>query len=325
LRFFGTGNANDNLRIDLEGTTQIAAANGQTWAYSLYAKAISGTIPSAAFIFLERNIVGSSVTVGGSNFTPTSTLTRFNSIRTLNGGATVAFVQPSLFFAIVNGATYDFTIRIAAPQMELGAYATSYIPTTTAAVTRIADLANKSGISSLIGQTEGTIYTEVYIGQLQGAVARTFIDIGSTSNRIFLGFTTASSNTIRLQIDTALASAMVDFRAVVSSAGTIKVAAAYKDGDCALYVNGVAGTIVSNGSISFTTLANLVLGQTISGTALLNDSIAQAALFKTRLTNAQLVDLTGGRIYYNPVEAYYAYYLTPEIPSAVITSVNSFF
>jgi hypothetical protein len=45
-------------------------------------------------------------------------------------------------------------------QLEAGAYATSYIPTLGAAVTRGADACSKTGISSLIGQTEGTIFLE---------------------------------------------------------------------------------------------------------------------------------------------------------------------
>jgi hypothetical protein len=43
-------------------------------------------------------------------------------------------------------------------QLELGAYPTSYIPTLGAAVTRGADSCSKTGISSLIGQTQGTLF-----------------------------------------------------------------------------------------------------------------------------------------------------------------------
>ena len=136
------------------------------------------------------------------------------------------------------------------------------------------------------------MFVEVNLSQLQGSVARTFMDIGSTNNRVFLGFTSVASNTMRLQIDTSTGAGAVDFRSVVSSAGTIKVAAAYKTGDCALYVNGVAGTLVANFPISFTTISNLFLGQTISSTAPLGDGVAQAALFPTRLTNAELAELT---------------------------------
>jgi hypothetical protein len=45
-------------------------------------------------------------------------------------------------------------------QLEAGAYATSYIPTLGAAVTRGLDACSKTGISSLIGQTEGTLFVE---------------------------------------------------------------------------------------------------------------------------------------------------------------------
>jgi hypothetical protein len=290
LRYNGTANAT-TVTIWFETTTQIAAVTGQTWTNSAYVKLISGTANGFQLTSREQDAAGATLRTGSQSITPTSTLQRFTYTRT-NDGTGTAFVRPSIWVTFTVGATYDFTIRIAAPQMELGAYATTFIPTTTAAVTRLADLANKSGISSLIGQTEGTMYTEVYIGQLQGAVARTFIDVGTANNRIFLGFTGGASNTVRLQIDTAAGAGAVDFRAVVSSSGTIKVAAAYKNGDCALYVNGVAGTQILNNSFSFTTLSNLVLGQTISGTALLNDSIAQAALFPTRLTNAQLAAIT---------------------------------
>ena len=45
-------------------------------------------------------------------------------------------------------------------QIEAGSYPTSYIPTTSASVTRNADVISKTGISSLIGQTEGTLFWE---------------------------------------------------------------------------------------------------------------------------------------------------------------------
>jgi hypothetical protein len=59
-----------------------------------------------------------------------------------------------------NSITYAGTNGLAAGyfyglQLELGAYATSYIPTLGAAVTRGADSASKTGIASLIGQSEG--------------------------------------------------------------------------------------------------------------------------------------------------------------------------
>ncbi len=163
FRFFGTTNTADGIRIDLEGGTIIAAATGQTWAYSLYSKLISGTPPTTSFTFFERNSVGGGITSGNVAFAPTSTLTRFSATRTLSGGATVAFVQPSLNIATLISTAYDFTIRIAAPQMELGAYPTTYIPTTSATVTRIADSFSRNNIytNGLITSSGGTWFVEL--------------------------------------------------------------------------------------------------------------------------------------------------------------------
>ncbi len=181
-------------------------------------------------------------------------------------------------------------------QTETGSIATSYIPTTTTSGTRNADVISLSGaVSGCIGQTEGTIYAEVDIKQLPALNARTFIDVGSSGNRVFLGFTSLASNTLRLQIDAGVGgSACVDIRTVVANAGIIKVAVAYQSLNCALYVNGVQATnIQSNIAFSFTTaLSALFLGSTVSASAFVNDRIRAAALYTTRLTNAQLQALT---------------------------------
>jgi hypothetical protein len=65
-----------------------------------------------------------------------------------------------------NSITYAGTNGLAAGyfyglQLELGAYATSYIPTLGAAVTRGQDQAEKASISSLIGATEGTLFVDI--------------------------------------------------------------------------------------------------------------------------------------------------------------------
>lgn len=102
----------------------------------------------------------------------------------------------NIYIALANGLSYSvlgfFTssnsIYVWGAQLEAGANATSYIPTTTTAVTRNADVISKSGISDLIGQTQGTLYWE---GRLQGqsfsdGFVRTLLSIsdGTTNNRI---------------------------------------------------------------------------------------------------------------------------------------------
>jgi hypothetical protein len=294
IKLSGTAN-NTVATIAPESSTQIVAASGQTWTNSVYIKIISQPSPPSSYslAFREGTSGGSFVNSGSSAITPTTTLQRLSATRTLTG-ATTERVQPQINFALVSGSTYDFTVRIGWPQMEQSSVATSPIPTTTGSASRNADQIVASGalVSGLIGQTEGTIYAEVDVKALQGTVAKTFIDIGATNNRIFIGFTSLASNTIRLQIDTSANPARVDIRSTVSSAGIIKVAAAYQSGNCVLYVNGVAGTVSANDSLSFSTLSSVFIGQTIAGTAFLNDRIRPAALYTTRLTDAQLAELT---------------------------------
>ena len=52
-------------------------------------------------------------------------------------------------------------ISVAYAQLEVGSYATSYIPTQSATVTRNADVISKTGISSLINSEEGVLYAEI--------------------------------------------------------------------------------------------------------------------------------------------------------------------
>ena len=66
-------------------------------------------------------------------------------------------VIPKIFYSRrSNGDLYLYGLQVE----KNVSYPTSYIPTNGSAVTRVADSCSKTGISSLIGQTEGTIYAE---------------------------------------------------------------------------------------------------------------------------------------------------------------------
>ena len=183
------------------------------------------------------------------------------------------------------------TFYIWGAQLEAGAYPTTYIPTTTAAVTRLADAASKTGVSSLIGQTEGTLFVECQANRISSDVQNIELGDGTTNNRINIRLTIG--NTFQLVI--VQAGAVVYNQTSVSTFAqgqTIKIAAAYKSGDVTqVYVNGVsvasatAGTITGNFSAIYSASIGGTSGPFFS-------PIAQAAIFPTRLTNAQLAELT---------------------------------
>jgi hypothetical protein len=281
VRFNGTASAT-NLSLRFEGNTQVAASNGQTWTNATYIKRVAGDVLTGVLGFSLRDSGGGSIANVTSNITLSQTLQRFSVTQTISA-PTTAFIIPLFDFNVNIGQTYDFTIRIAAPQMELGAYATTWVPTTTAAVTRIADAASKTGISSLIGQTEGTVFVDLNLDARASfsyfviapnvASSITYIGIGITHNAL-------QAEVINSGIQVAIVSSN-------TATGRFKLAFAYKQNDFAFYVNGTLVGTDTSGTVP-----------TCSEIGLYNYSQVQmlkynqAALFKTRLTNAQLAQLT---------------------------------
>jgi len=204
FRFNGIANASGSLEIRSEAPTQIAALNSQVWTNSTYVKLVANPSPanSIGIGIYERNSVGTALTFGQQTITPTTSIARFTFTRTLVGGATVAFVQPSITFNLTTGATYDFTIRIAAPQMELGATATTFIPTTTAAVTRVLDAFVLDGLQSngILSNTGLTWYTKFSKRIGTGADAYPRLEDAASNNVI--GFST-TANTLQSSVRTA--------------------------------------------------------------------------------------------------------------------------
>jgi hypothetical protein len=176
-------------------------------------------------------------------------------------------------------------------QLETGSVATSYIPTTTAAVTRNADVVTVSGTASgSIGQTQGTIYAEVDIKNFTNGTRILAISDGTQANRIAILFNT--TNRIRLLV-TVTSSTQADINTATNQpAGIYKVAVAYALNDYVLYVNGTQ--IGTDTTALVPACSSIFLGtlETGSGLSSLNDRIRAAALYNTRLTNDQLAALT---------------------------------
>ena len=170
-------------------------------------------------------------------------------------------------------------------QIEAATYPTSYIPTLGASVTRGADACYKTGISSLIGQTEGTIFLE--IERKDGTDGEpVWLSDGTYNNYIY--FVTGNTNT--RFIGKTPAGLDWNFLLPPLSKGVHKIAGAYKQNDIVFYIDGVeAGT---------DTTANIppcsLLGLGYENGSVYNnaDPYKQVLLFKTRLTNAQLAELT---------------------------------
>lgn len=134
--------------IAIESAGAIAAANGQTWTHSVYARKIAGADPIGGWVVgLVGRDAAQALISGQSAITA---LTSGASLAVGRVSASFTFTDPLIAFAqprvtggsVAAGATMDITIRFGGNQFEQGAFATSLIPTFGAAATRAGDVAD---------------------------------------------------------------------------------------------------------------------------------------------------------------------------------------
>lgn len=171
-------------------------------------------------------------------------------------------------------------------QLEAGSYATSYIPTTSASVTRNADVISKTGISSLIGQTEGVMYFDLK-SIANNDFKRLSINGGSYVNSIFFDFD--NTNTLYAKVFNGGSAVATLIASGINIANRNKIAIAYKNNDFSFYVNGSQVASQSSGSIP-SGLANYEFS--LASNQIFEGNINTAALWKTRLSNSELSTLT---------------------------------
>jgi hypothetical protein len=209
-----------------------------------------------------------------------------------------ASLVPSAYYCIQNSttatraATYlgDGTsgLFIWGAQLELGAYPTSYIPTVASSVTRNADVISKTGISSLIGQTEGTMFLDAYYPQSTGNYETLFVL--NPSSGVGAGYVVIDrypDNKIVCEYNSGGSQAKIISSSTYVSQ-RLKIAFAYKANDFVAYVNGVQIGTDTSGLVNLT-LSDLTLNYIPNFST---GKINSAQLYKTRLSNSELSQLT---------------------------------
>lgn len=180
-------------------------------------------------------------------------------------------------------------VYIYGAQCELGAYPTSYIPTVASTVTRNADVISKTGISSLIGQTEGTIFIHLKNNSID-ATTKIILKLwdGTENNRIQLStfadvffFFIATGGTTQINLN---------YAPPILTNNKYKVAIKYASNSFKVFINGA--NVITNTSLSVPSTSALVFGNNgLSG--LFNSiNIDSTQLYKTALTDAECIALT---------------------------------
>jgi hypothetical protein len=171
-------------------------------------------------------------------------------------------------------------------QMEASSYPTSIIPTLGSAVTRLVDSAYKTGISSLIGQSEGTLYWEGYVTPAGGWNSLLSVEV---LGAVFINLRLDPSNQIQLGSGNLSSDIAITGSTPLSSGTYYKIAGAYKSGQNVLYVNGVQ---IGTSATTFTTPTLSEFRFNVWNVYDEQKRTAQALLFKTRLSNDTLARLT---------------------------------
>ena len=174
-------------------------------------------------------------------------------------------------------------------QIEQQSYPTSYIPTSGASSTRLADIANNSGNASLINSEQGTLYTEIATLANDGYKSIS-ISSGSNNDRVSISYNANGRLDANVKSG-GVYQATFYYTGVVNPNIQNKIALKYKLNDFSLWVNGVE---VATDSSGITPIGLNVLNFSPASASSENfyGKNKALAVYKTALTDEQLTALT---------------------------------
>lgn len=290
VRISGTPGATGNYQILFESAAQIVAANGEVWTVSLFTRLVGGSLSNLTMRVgvNENTSAGAFVTSGSNIFVPSAALARGVCTRTLNGGGTVARVQPLINFAVTSGLAVDVTLRVFQPQCEKLEFDSSPIVTSGAAATRAMDVCTLP-LGAWFNPLEGTFDVRATAPNGVQATAGTYAvlqaDDGGTGNRHVVG----RNNTRDGRCFTFSSGVL---QAAISASGTwgdgalAHLAFAYRQNDSAVAMNGSAVLTGAGGvPAGLTTLRLTANG---SGASSLPCRVRDLAYYNRRLSDAQV-------------------------------------
>jgi hypothetical protein len=185
-------------------------------------------------------------------------------------------------------------VAIWGSQCEAGTYPTSYIPTTSATVTRNADIVAKNAISNFIGQTEGIIFIDTKPLQilLSDGIQRALFNLNENFLSSNLFYLRRVNNDYLLSVNASgvsIASPII-YSYSNTNVDKLKIAIKYNSNSLKVFVNG-------NNTINLTisavpTTNNLAIGSNRFNTDMLDGSINSFQLYTIQLTDAECIALT---------------------------------
>jgi hypothetical protein len=241
-------------------------------------------------------------------------------IATTISGVGLYILITSATSAISETNSLSTSVFLWGAQLEAGAYATSYIPTTSASVTRNADQVSNTSASSLIGQTQGTIFLDFTLLPNNPNTSYLFSISDGTQSNLIKSEIFAPSPTVfqfRTGIATLGASQMDAFTNITQLNN--KMAISYKLNEVKIFLNGVL--VVTDTTATIPATSGVYLGSRNNVGNYIGSYYKSFMLFPTPLTDGEMSMLTSG--VYTPALAYAQLGLVSESPACLDSSVNA--
>jgi hypothetical protein len=172
-------------------------------------------------------------------------------------------------------------IYIWGAQLEQGSYATSYIPTSGSAVTRVVETCNQTTPSGVIGQTEGVVYIDfLSVNNFDGSSGNLFQIKEDNNNRINIYFSNAVPRLFGIENSSGLFNQSLS----LITGSVCKLAIKYNSTSTKVFINGSLSHTLSG-------INNIAFNDFIFSP---NNNINynEIKLYNTALTDAELASLT---------------------------------
>jgi hypothetical protein len=297
-----SGTVTASRACDIQQAPDITASNGQTWTHSVYLRQVGGSQTNITDIRIQGNVYSSTayITTPWFHAVPVTTESLITQRRVFTAtlvGETITRVRPFIKITTASSGVVDFTLRIGMPQLELGAFATSVIPTEGSTKTRTADNASITGSNfiQIYNQEAGSYKVEGIINST--LPANNFGGVfgagggSSTSNFIFLN----PSNSFGQYVSNTGQSPASFLGKTYTNGVKFKIGGVYSTNDFACSLNGDISTSTTNNALYKSHTYFRIGGNPISGITggvLGTMVISNISYYPTRLTNTQLQTLT---------------------------------
>jgi hypothetical protein len=280
----------------------VSITSGVTYTFTWWAKA--GTLSETGTSFAAAGFTSAltcRISLTNGSVLSTSAGLTTNAVAFPNGwyrcsatATATASASTAFDIRIMNGGTTyqgdgNGTILVWGAQLEAGAFPTSVIPTTTATVTRSADVASISGsnFSAWYRQDEGTMFTS---WTAAGFTIRPFtVNDGTGNNAISVATTTTNAGQSIYVSGSFQGTAGI--AGSYASGTSYRQGAAYRSNDAVDAINGTLGAVDTSCSVPSVTQA--LIGQGRNGASQpSNGTIRRLTFWPTRLPNSTLQAVT---------------------------------